>query len=138
MQTEKQRERLVELIKNADSYENLRSYDLYDLVHDTGGAEEFADYLMSNNVVVLPLKVGDTVHSFSADFGVVLPYLVGTLNIGYMGKSGVYYSYEANCHDPETDELLDEIDFESEDIGKTVFLSREEAEAKLREMRDGN
>jgi hypothetical protein len=54
MQTEKQRERLVELIKNADSYENLRSYDLYDLVHDIGGAEEFADYLMSNNVVVLP------------------------------------------------------------------------------------
>ena len=62
MQTEKQRERLVELIRNADTYENLRSYDLYDLVHDTGGAEEFADYLMSNNVVVFPLKVGDKVY----------------------------------------------------------------------------
>ena len=52
MQTEKQRERLVELIKNADANENLRSYDLYDLVHDTGGAEEFADYLIANGVTV--------------------------------------------------------------------------------------
>lgn len=55
MQTEKQRERLVELIKNADTYENLGWYDLYDLCDKKGGcAEYFADYLMSNNVVVLP------------------------------------------------------------------------------------
>ena len=121
MQTEKQRERLVELLDNLPNGE-LRTKDV-------------ADYLMSNNVVVLPCKVGDTVYSFSTDFGVVLPYLVGTLNIGYMGKSGVYYSYEANCSDPETDELLDEIDFESEDIGKTVFLSRAEAENVLKERK---
>lgn len=133
MQTEKQRERLVELLNEA-TYQIAKAC----IGNCEGCGDKIADYLMSNNVVVLPCKVGDTVHSFSADFGVVLPYLVGTLNIGYMGKSGVYYGYEANCHDPETDELLDEIDFESEDIGKTVFLSREEAEAKLREMRDGN
>ena len=121
MQTEKQRERLVELLDNLPNGELL--------------TKDVADYLMSNNVVVLPCKVGDTVYSFSTDFGVVLPYLVGTLNIGYMGKSGVYYSYEANCSDPETDELLDEIDFESEDIGKTVFLSRAEAENVLKERK---
>ena len=129
MQTEKQRERLVELLNEAKRrIKNLdTSYPDYD---------EAVDYLLANNVVVLPCKVGDTVHSFSADFGVVLPYIVGTLNIGYMGKSGVYYSYEANCHDPETDELLDEIDFESEDIGKTVFLSREEVENVLKERKE--
>lgn len=134
MQTEKQRERLVELLNEATFGVNVHTLADH-LSRET--IEKVADYLMSNNVVVLPCKVGDTVHSFSDDFGVVLPYLVGTLNIGHMGKSGVYYSYEANCSDPETDELLDEIDFESEDIGKTVFLSMEEAEAKLREMRDG-
>jgi hypothetical protein len=129
-----QKKRLVDLIKKSRREWLEKEYD-----NETEKSvdEYVADYLMSNNVVVLPCKVGDTVYSFSTDFGVVLPYLVGTLNIGYMGKSGVYYSYEANCHEPETDELLDEIDFDSEDIGKTVFLSREEAEAKLREMRDG-
>jgi hypothetical protein len=127
-----QKKRLVELLKKADeSASNKMITDYEDAIKDN------ADYLIANNVVVLPCKVGDTVYSFSTDFGVVLPYLVGTINIGYMGKSGVYYSYEANCHDPETDELLDEIDFDSEDIGKTVFLSREEDEAKLREMKDG-
>ena len=124
MQTEKQRERLVELLDNLPNGELL--------------TKDVADYLMSNNVVVLPCKAGDTVHSFSADFGVVLPYLVGALYIGYLGKSGVYYSYEANCHDPETDELLDEIDFESEDIGKTVFLSRSEAEKALKERNNAD
>lgn len=55
MQTEKQRERLVELIKNADNDKNLGWYDLYDLCSEDGCcAEYFADYLMSNNVVVLP------------------------------------------------------------------------------------
>ena len=57
MENEKQRERLVELIKNADTDENLQSYDLYDLVHDTGCAEYLADYLLANNVVVLPENV---------------------------------------------------------------------------------
>ncbi|MBO7230090.1 MAG: hypothetical protein J6V20_01585 [Bacteroidaceae bacterium] len=129
MQTEKQRERLVGLLKETFEYTRGTCIDFDE------AAEINADYLMSNNVVVLPCKVGHTVYSFSTDFGVVLPYLVGTLNIGYMGKSGVYYSYEANCSDPETDELLDEIDFESEDIGKTVFLSREEAENALKERK---
>ena len=130
---EKQRERLVELLNEATF--GVNKHTLADhLEKET--IERVADYLLANNVVVLPCKVGDTVHSFSADFGVVLPYLVGTLNIGYMGKSGVYYSYEANCSDPEIDELLDEIDFESEDIGKTVFLSREEAENALKERKE--
>jgi hypothetical protein len=130
-----QKKRLVELLNEEISHLVLTDIDL------TWTCERInylADYLIANNVVVLPCKVGDTVHSFSADFGVVLPYLVGTLNIGYMGKSGVYYSYEANCHDPETDELLDEIDFEIEDIGKTVFLSRAEAENVLKERNNGN
>ena len=135
MKTEKQRERLVELIQEGKSHAFC---DICEGRNDCESCENerIADYLMSNNVVVLPCKVGDTVYSFSADFGVVLPYLVGTLNIGYMGKSGVYYGYEANCHDPETDELLDEIDFESEDIGKTVFLSRAEAENVLKERKE--
>lgn len=133
MQTEKQRERLVELLKQADANPLNREITNFDDI-----MEMIADYLLANNVVVLPCNVGDTVYAFSGDFGVILPYLVGSLNIGYMGKSGTYWNYEANCHDPETDELLDEIDFEIDDIGKTVFLSREEAENVLKERNNAD
>lgn len=49
MQTEKQRERLVELLKKADEIaSNKMITDYEDAIKDN------ADYLMSNNVVVLP------------------------------------------------------------------------------------
>ena len=47
------REKLVELIHNADNDKNLGWYDLYDLTHEkTGCAEYFADYLMAHGVTV--------------------------------------------------------------------------------------
>lgn len=47
------REKLVELILNADNDKNLVSYDLYELTHErTGCAEYFADYLIANGVTV--------------------------------------------------------------------------------------
>lgn len=84
--------------------------------------------------IELPCKVGDTVYQFCETFGVVLPYFVETLNIGYYDKNKVCYQYEANCCNDEENELLDSIDFEPNDIGKTVFLTKEESEAKLKEL----
>ena len=49
MQTEKQRKRLVELLDNLPNGELL--------------TKDVADYLMSNNVVVLPWKKGDKLYS---------------------------------------------------------------------------
>ena len=84
------------------------------------------------DVIITPCRVGDTVYSFCDDFGVILPYFVENLRIGFMDKDRNYLCYEANCHTEETDELLDEIDFDLDDIGKTVFLSKEEAERALK------
>ena len=78
-----------------------------------------------------PCKVGDTVYAYSEDFFTILPYFVENVNVGYMDESRNYIVYEANCHADETDELLDEIDFDFDDFGKTVFLTREEAEKAL-------
>ena len=99
----------------------------------SGTSAEIADYLLANGVIVPPCKVGDTVYYFSRDLGAVFPYFVENLNIGSMGKNKTYWNYEANYHDEETDELIDEIDFDLDDIGKTVFLTREEAEKALKE-----
>lgn len=120
MQTEKQRERLVELIKNADSYENLRSYDLYDLVHDTGGSEEFADYLMSNNVVVLPLKVGDRIYRLDVLNNKIIDWTIARIDIY---EDEVVYCDD--CFNVFTDEEFG--------VREGVFLTLEEAEKALNE-----
>ena len=116
MQTD--RDRLIELI--IKWHENPEPF------------EYLADYLLANGVIVPPCKVGDTVYSFCDVFGAMLPYVIQDFKIGFMGKDRPNYWYwEATSHATETDELLDEIDFDLDDIGKTVFLTKEEAEAEL-------
>lgn len=88
--------------------------------------------------IELPCKVGDTVYCYNDDFECVLPYFVENINIGYYSHEKTYISFEANSHADETDELLDDIDFDVEDIGKTVFLTKTEAEAKLKELLNDN
>lgn len=99
-------------------------------------AESVAEYLISKGVIVLPCKVGDTVYHYSRDLGGIFPYFADNLHIGFMDKTRNYLIYEANYHDEETDELIDEIDIEIEDFGKTVFLTREEAEKHLKGAND--
>ena len=83
-------------------------------------------------VIVPPVKPGDTVYAYCEYFG-VLPYLVGNFHIGYMGKEENYLHWEAASYATETDELLDEMDFDLDDIRKYVFFTREEAEQALKE-----
>ena len=61
METEKQRERLVELIQEGKSHAFC---DICEGRSDCENCENerIADYLMSNNVVVLPWKVGQIVY----------------------------------------------------------------------------
>ena len=95
--------------------------------------EYVADHLLANGVIVPPAFVGQMVYCFPPELGGVFPYFVETIHIGFMDKEKNYWTFEANCHDEETDELLDEIDFDLDDIGKTVFLTREKAEKALAE-----
>lgn len=125
MSNEEQRKRLIELL----------SKPIFPKI-GVDPAEVVADYLLDNGLIVTPCKVGDTVYAYCADFGVVLPYFIENLSIGFMGKEQNYFSYEANCHAEETDELLDEIDFDLDDIGKTVFLTPEDAERALAERNE--
>lgn len=97
------------------------------------------DKLIENGVILPPCKtksklinlVGSTVYSYNGDFGVTLPYFVEKLNIEYYDKDKNCYTYEANCTNEEENELIDSIDFGLDDIGKTIFLTKEEAEEHL-------
>ena len=129
-----EREMLKEIFKKTD-YQNRPDGMKANLATQFTeyGLNQIIDSILSNGVIVLPCREGDTVYAFCDTFGVVLPYLVDTLSIGYMGKNQSYYGYSAYCHAEETDELLDDIEFDLDDIGKTVFLTEEEAEKALAE-----
>lgn len=86
---------------------------------------------ISTSGELAPFLVGKTVYQFCETFWVVLPYFVENLNIAYLNENENVYTYEANCVDDENQELLDSIDFEPDDIGKTVFLTKEDAEKSL-------
>ena len=124
------RDRLIALIKEAERKFSDTGRPVLDI------EEYVADHLLANGVIVPPLWVGQTVYHYNHYLGGVFAYLIENVCIGSLGKSGIYWAFEANCHDEETDELLDDLDFDLDYIGKTVFLTREEAEKAL-ERREG-
>lgn len=97
-----------------------------------------ADHLIENGVIVPPCKVGDTVYIKNR------PLIISFLHIEENNISFVIQFDCGNCdtcpfyeddvsfegeHDCKT---MGYIEFTEEDIGKTVFLTREEAEQKLK------
>lgn len=100
----------------------------------------YINRLEENGVIPPPVKVRDTVYYYCDEFHCVLPYFVESFHIDYLDEERDYWHWEANSHAEETDELLDEIDFDLDDIGKTVFLTKEEAEIKKlqKELEENN
>ena len=94
--------------------------------------EFYADHLIENGVVVPPCKVGDHIYyNFSKNAS--LPFganrtraLLVRAIASTEDKKGwfVRTSFEGIIHD-----------FKFSDFGKTVFLTKEQAEQKLKEMR---
>lgn len=84
------------------------------------------------DAVVLPCKVGDTVWIVGDKF----PAEIEEIRITDDGVFFVYVEYDRGY---ELTEVWDNSEFQAADIGKTVFLTREEAEAALAKMDgDGN
>lgn len=79
----------------------------------------------------LPCKVGDAVYSYCSCFG-ILEYEVDSI---VMTEDEIIYQCSAYS-EPIGDcpsECLDEIEVDISDFGKTVFLTKEEAEQALKE-----
>lgn len=122
MTNDKQRERLVELLQGASKEawclinmscceEKLKLLEKID--------ELRADYLLENGAIVPPCKVGDVVYTFfckEVDEGVVV-------SCEYSRASGFSYM-SSNGKFPTL--------FNESNIGKSVFLTKEEAEKALK------
>lgn len=110
-----QKEKLIELLSEHHS----GSYD---------EAQKIADYLLDNGVVVLPCKVGDTVYT------PIHTEICNNPNC-YSCDSPMDVC-EANCGSKIVEDKIIEEKFQLwmlHLVGKEIFITREEAEAALRE-----
>ena len=107
------KERLIELILNVKS-DDFRGVSV----------EQIADYLLENGVIVLPVKVGDTVYIIDLDDYDEYTDVVIDTEVFAIGD-GCFYFYV------EQGSVL--LTYSYSDIGESVFLTREEAEKALKE-----
>lgn len=122
-----QRERLIELLKSPHKAEQLRKIGANIGKYEDDCIEAMvADFLLANGVIVPPCKVGDTVYRTIGNYcgEKIFKGVVDQISI-YNEKETIFWVYGHP------------LGFGCDDIGKTVFLSREEAEKALAE-RSGN
>ncbi len=108
------RDRLIELLKES-------KYGDWNWLVDDIRIDDFADYLLDNGVIVPPCKVGDKVYWISPKHKIRKLELISIC----IGVSETEYGCYGGNYTP--------VCFYESDIGKTVFLTREEAERALKE-----
>lgn len=122
------RDRLVELLRGFYK-EYAGGHYVFYLTDDE--ADEVADHLLANGVIVPPCKVGQTV------------WLIKSLNWQHTewgikeGKVSMIQQKADKSWKFRITENHSVLDYTVDAIGKTVFLTREEAEAKLKEGGEG-
>lgn len=115
------RDRLIKLFSPfADG-----TYNGSGVIIDGTKVDDVVDNLLANGVIVPPCKVGDTVYAYGAK-------RIKEWEITFVGKNSrneyKFFAVVGKCEDLLT--------FWNYEIGKTVFLTKEEAEAKLKESKD--
>ena len=119
------RERLIELIVNADTYDSyeckLCTKEDTSCTHCNAG--KLADHILADGWIRPPCKVGDILWIPSVISNKVYSKVIKEILIhekdGEIGK----YVYASSAY------------FPFDDIGKTVFLTKEEAEEKFKELK---
>lgn len=113
----KERERLIELIREA-----MKNHEITIENYVIPTSDYIADYILKNGVVVPPCKIGDTV------------YKITSKGICEIKIENIY----CWCNEiwkfngwSKIDEYKIEYEFSFKDIGKTIFLTYEEAEQAL-------
>ena len=104
------RDRLIGVLYKTIAVENEDTDDY---------VERLADELLANGVIIPPCKVGDTVYMICWDDGIE-PFIEEDKII----KVSTQKFWLKYCY------------FNYDDIGKTVFLTREEAKAALKEDKE--
>ena len=118
------REKLIELL--------LVEFKVQGFLPPYGTICSIAEDLIANGVTVLPCKVGDMVYFPVEDYHDSA--VIDGINITELGISFTWVQYEVGA---DITECWDDGEFDADEIGKTVFLTREEAEAHLSQLPKG-
>lgn len=117
--------RLTYKARHEAGYKANRNIHDWECLDKLGKLEDLEE---KGKLLKLPCAVGDTVYAYCGEFG-ILEYEVDAIIIG----KGITYQC-SSYSEPIGDcpgECLDEGEADISDFGKTVFLTREEAEAAL-------
>lgn len=119
------RDRLIELVCEAK--------DLYPTIPLVNGCKPsfevfVADHLLANGVIVPPCKVGDTL--FYIPFGKIIEECV--VHAVQYEENTIIVKCPLRRKEHEALLYKHWVYFNTDDFGKTVFLTREEAEAALK------
>lgn len=124
------RDRLIELVKSSSQY----------ISDDDYLVEKIADHLIANGVIVPPCKIGDVVYIRNKPWHIeqdgISSCQITNLTIT-QNKKGVWTKKYRAMYLLNGKTIDSQINFSFDDIGKTVFLTREEAEQKLKESENG-
>ena len=95
-----------------------------------------ADHLIENGAILPPCKIGDVVYirnkSWHIEQDGISSYQITNMTIT-QNKKGVWTKKYRAMYLLNGKTIDSQINFSFDDIGKTVFLTREEAEQKLKE-----
>ena len=137
------RDRLIELISKSDEEckhtkdcKNCSGYGKGSMCMNY----HIADYLLANGVIVPPVKVGDEVWMIDKVFDSkkrqhkteVCEFVVRSISVSCNSKN-VWIKKFRICQVKDGKIISHQHNISFAEIGKTVFLSREKAEAKLKE-----
>ena len=120
-----ERERLIELLMQGDIA--AAKQGVFNCCMCRREAETIADYLLENGVIVPPVKVGDTVYCTDSYRHLIKPLEIIGFEVDYTKRICKYYC-SGGDYTPAW--------FKPTEIGKTVFLTREEAEKALKESEE--
>jgi hypothetical protein len=112
------RDRLINLLYEAEGQVN----------NDYPTVEMIADYLVARNVVALPCNVGDIVYYL--DGRTIVKSKVHCISFG--GRYGEYSKGQIHIYDSDKDNITVKI----ERFGTSFFLTKDQAEQKLKELRE--
>ena len=111
---------------------------------------ELKDKIEQGTLIELPCKVGDTVYAVAyKKVGAIRECIVEDIRIGYSNEVLVHFNCDNNCDDCFFNTWSQDYSGEwtcygewgdgtipFEEFGKTVFLTREEAEKRLKELQE--
>ena len=117
-----EREKLIELLMQGDIAASKQG--VFNCCMCKREAEILADYLLENGVIVPPVQVGATVYCTDSYRHLIKPLEIIGFEVDYTKRICKYYC-SGGDYTPAW--------FNPAEIGKTVFLTREEAEKALKE-----